>query len=88
MFFFSIVNTLSSKIPVTPNPLLENMYSVNPRNIRFDFKAFNKCQLEQNFGTCKESKGSGTDGIANYFPKIGLPVIITSPFVAYVIFRL
>ena len=86
MFFFSIGNTLSGKIPVTPIALLENLYSVNPRNMRFDFKAFNMCQLEKNFGTCKKSKGSGTDGIANYFLKIGLPVIIASPFVTYVIF--
>ena len=32
-------------------------------------------QLERVFGKFKTSKGSGADGIANYFLKIGLPVI-------------
>ena len=31
--------------------------------------------VRENFGTFKKSKGSGTDGIANHFLKIGLPVI-------------
>ena len=35
-------------------------------------------QLERVFGEFKTSKGSGADGIANYFLKIGLPVIAES----------
>ena len=77
-FFCSIGNTLSDKIPKTSNPLLENEYSVNPQNLRFKFDAINRSQLERVFGNFKTSKGSGPDGIANYFLKIGLPVIAVS----------
>ena len=77
-FFCSIGNTLSDKIPKTSNPLLENEYSVNPQNLRFEFEAINVSQLERVFGKFKTSKGSGADGIANYFLKIGLSVIAES----------
>ena len=77
-FFCSIGNTLSDKIPKTSNPLLENEYSVNPQNLRFKFEAINRSQLERVFGNFKTSKGSCPDGIANYFLKIGLPVIAVS----------
>ena len=66
-FFYSIGNTLCGKVPKTPNPLLENEYSVNPQNLNFEFKEISLCQLKKVFGTLKKSKGSGTDGIANYF---------------------
>ena len=35
-------------------------------------------QLERVFGKFKSSKGSGADGIANYFLKIGIPIIAES----------
>ena len=70
-FFSSIGNTLSGKIPETPNPLLENEYSVNSQNLRFELKGISICQLEKIFNTFKKSKGSGADSIANYFLKIG-----------------
>ena len=66
-FFCSIGNTLSGMIPETPNPLLNNEYSVMPQDLRFEFKAINVCQLEKIFGTFKTSKSSGADGIANHF---------------------
>ena len=74
----SIGNTLSGKIPETPNQLLKNEYSVNPHDLRFEFKAINVCQLEKIFGTFKTSKSSGANGITNHFLKIGLPVISES----------
>ena len=77
-FFCSIGNALSGKIPETANPLLENEYTVNSQNLRFELKAINMCQLEKIFNTFKKSKGSGADGIANYFLKIGLPAVIES----------
>ena len=77
-FFCSIGNTLSGEIPETANPLLENEYTVNSQNLRFELKAINMCQLEEIFNTFKKSKGSGADGIANYFLKIGLPAVIES----------
>ena len=43
IFFCSIGNTLSGKIPETP--LLENKYTVNSQNLCFEFKALNMCQL-------------------------------------------
>ena len=73
--FCSIGNTLSDKIPKTSNPILENKYSVNPQNLRFEFEAINVSQLERVFGKFKTSKGSVADGIANYSLKIGLPAI-------------
>ena len=85
-FFCSIGNTLSDKIPKTSNPLLENEYSVNPQNLRFEFEAINVSQLERVFGKFKTSKGSGADGIANYFLKIGLSVIAES-LVTFLIFQ-
>ena len=78
VFFCSIGNTLSDKIPKTSNPLLENEYSLNPQNLRFEFEAINISQLERVFSKFKTCKGSGADGIANYFLKIGLPVIAES----------
>ena len=77
-FFCSIDNSLSDKIPKTSNLLLENEYSVNPQNLRFEFEAINMSQLERVFGKFKTSKGSGADGIANHFLKIGLSVITES----------
>ena len=77
-FFCNIGKTLSDKIPEVQNPLLENEYSVNPDNLRFEFEAINVSQLERVFGKFKTSKGSGADGIANQFLKIGLPVIAES----------
>ena len=77
-FFCSIGNNLSGEIPETANPLLENEYTVNSQNLRFELKAINMCQLEKIFNTFKKSKGSGADGIANYFLKIGLPAVIES----------
>ena len=79
-FFYSIGSTFSGKIPESPNPLLENEYTVNSQNLRFDFKVISMCQLEKIFDTFEKSKGSGSDGIANYLLKIGLPVIIESLF--------
>ena len=43
-FFCSIENTLSGKIPETPNPLLENECTVKPQDIRFEFKAVDMYQ--------------------------------------------
>ena len=77
-FFVVLANALSDKIPKTSNPLLENEYSVNPQNLRFEFEAINVPQLERVFGKFKTSKGSGADGIANYFLKIGLSVFAES----------
>ena len=77
-FFWSIGNTLSSKIPETPNALSKNNYLAKPQDLRFVFKAINVCQLEKIFGTFKTSKSSGADSIANYFLKIGWPVISES----------
>ena len=72
-FFCSIGNnTLSDKIPESPNPLLENEYTVNSQNLRFEFRAISMCQLEKIFDTFKKSKGFRADGIANYFLNIGL----------------
>ena len=74
----SIGNTLSDKIPKTSNLLLENEYSVNPQNLRFKFNAINRSQLKRVLGNFETSKVSGPGGIANYFLKIGLPVIAVS----------
>ena len=77
-FSCSFGTTLSDKIPKTSNPLLENEFSVNPQNLCFKFEAINMSQIGRVFGNFKTSKGSGPDGIANYFLKMGLPVIAES----------
>ena len=43
--------------------------------MRFEFPAVNTTQVEKVFGKFKKSLGFGTDGIANHFLKIALPVI-------------
>ena len=50
----------------------------HPQNLCFEFEAINVSQLERVFGKFKTSKGSGADGIAYYFLKIGLSVIAES----------
>ena len=75
-FFCSIGNTRSGKIPETANHLLENECTVNSQNLCFELKAIDMCQLEKIFNTFKKSKGSGADGIANYFLKIGQSAVI------------
>ena len=46
--------------------------------MRFEFQAVNITQVEKAFGKFKKSMGFGTDGIANHFLKIALPVISES----------
>ena len=43
--------------------------------MQFEFQAVNITQVEKAFGKFKNSLGFGTDGIANHFLKIALPVI-------------
>ena len=74
-FFCNIGKNLSDKLPQTENPLLESRFSVNEHNLRFEFQAVNIAQVEKVFGKFKKSLGFGTDGIANHFLKIALPVI-------------
>ena len=56
------------------NPLLESRFSGNEHNLRFEFQTLNIAQVEV-FGKFKSFLGFGTDGIANHFLKIALPVI-------------
>ena len=74
-FFCNVGKNLSDKLPQTESPLLENRFSVNKQNLRFEFQAVNITQVEKVFGKFKKSLGFGTDGIANHFLKIALPVI-------------
>ena len=74
-FFCNIGKNLSDKLPQTENPLLESRFSVNEHNLRFEFQTINIAQVEKVFGKFKKSLGFGTDGIANHFLKIALPVI-------------
>ena len=74
-FFCEIGKTLSDKIPQSSNPLLDNDYEVNPISVRFHFEPVSVPQIERVLGKFNTSKGSGPDGLANFFIKIGLPVI-------------
>ena len=74
-FFCNIGKNLSDKLPQTENPFLENRFSVNEQNLRFEFQAVNSAQVEKVFRKFKKSLSFGTDGIANHFLKIVLPVI-------------
>ena len=77
-FFCNIGKNLIDKLPQTENPLLESRFSVNEHNLRFEFQTVNIAQVEKVFGKFKNSLGFGTDGIANHFLKIALPVIVES----------
>ncbi len=77
-FFCNIGNDLSSKIPHKENPLLENEYQINEEKSEFHFQPISIRQVEQVLGKFKSSMGFGTDGIANFFLKVGLPVIAES----------
>ena len=77
-FFCNIGKNLSDKLPQTENPLLESRFFVNEHNLRFEFQTVNIAQVEKVFGKFKNSLGFGTDGIANHFLKIALPVIVES----------
>ena len=74
-FFCNIGRNLSDKLPQTENTLLESRLSANDHNLRFEFQAVKIAQVEKVFGKFKNSLGFGTDGIANHFLKIALPVI-------------
>ena len=81
-FVCEIGKTLSDKIPQSLNPLLDNDHEVNPKSVKFNFEFVNLPQLERVFSKIlvkfDTSKGSGPDGLANFFIKIGLPVIAES----------
>ena len=77
-FFCEIGKTLSDKIPQSSNPLLDNDYEVNPKSVQFHFEPITVPQIEKVLGKFDTSKGSGPDGLANFFIKIGLPVIAES----------
>ena len=77
-FFCEIGKTLSDKIPQSSNPLLDNDYEVNPKSVQFHFEPITVPQIEKVLGQFDTSKGSGPDGLANFFIKIGLPVIAES----------
>ena len=77
-FFCEIGKTLSDKIHQSSNPLLDNDYEVNPKSVKFHFEYMNVPRLERVLGKFDTSKGSGPDGLANFFIKIGLPVIAES----------
>ena len=77
-FFCDIGENLSDKIPEASNPLLSNEYEVNPKSLKFHFEPVSIPQIERVFGKFDTSKGSGPDGLANFFLKIGLPVIAES----------
>ena len=76
--FCEIGKTLSDKIPQSSTPLLDYDYQVNPESVQFRFEHINIPQLERVLGKVDTSKGSGPDGLANFFIKIGLPVIAES----------
>ena len=74
-FFCNTGKNLSDKLPQTENPLLESGFSANEHTLQFQFQAIQTAHVEKVFGKFKKSLGFGTDGIANHFLKIALPVI-------------
>ena len=72
--FCEIGKTLNDKIPQSSNPLIDNDYEINPKSVKFPFEHINVPQLERVLGQFETSKGSGPDGLANFFIKIGLPM--------------
>ena len=62
-FFCTVGEKLSNDIPETENPLLNDEYSVNPKNATFSFAPVTPKQLIETMGKFKTSQGSGLDCI-------------------------
>ena len=66
-------NDLANEIPNTPNPLLNNEYTVNAHESTFRFSEISAHDVTQAMNQMKTTKSSGTDKISSYFLKLAIP---------------
>ena len=74
----SIDNDLANEIPYTPNPLLNNEYTVNAHDSTFRFSEISAHEVTQAMNQMKTTKSVGTDKISSYFLKLAIPYVSKS----------
>ena len=77
-YFCSIGNDLANEIPYTPNPLLNNEYTVNTHESTFRFSEISAHDVAQAMNQMKTTKSVGTDKISSYFLKLAIPYVSKS----------
>ena len=77
-YFRSIGNDLANEIPYTPNPLLNNEYTVNAHESTFRFSEISAHEVTQAMNQMKTAKSVGTDKISSYFLKLAIPYVSKS----------
>ena len=77
-YFCSIGNDLANEIPYTPNPLLNNEYTVNAHESTFRFSEISAHDVAQAMNQMKTTKSVGTDKISSYFLKLAIPYVSKS----------
>ena len=76
--FCSIGIKLNEKIPKIANPLLPGQYPLETPPPSFCCSTIMTDKLSSTLGKMKTSHGSGHDGIASFYLKIALPVVVGS----------
>ena len=76
-YFCSIGNDLGIEIPNTPNPLINNEYTVNAPELTFSFSEISAHDVTQAMNQMKTAKSDGTDKISSYFLKLAIPFVST-----------
>ena len=71
-YFCSIGNDLANEIPYTPNPLLNNEYTVNAHESTFRFSEISAHDVAQAMNQMKAIK------ISSYFLKLAIPYVSKS----------
>ena len=74
----SIGNDLANEIPYTPNPLLNNEYTVNAHKSTFRFSEISAHDVAQAMNQMKTAKSAGTAKISSYFLKLAIPYVSKS----------
>ena len=77
-YFRSIGNDLANEIPYTPNPLLNNEYTVNAHESTFRFSEMSAHEVRQAMNQMKITKSVSTDKISSYFLKLAVPYVSKS----------
>ena len=77
-YFCSIGNDLANEIPNTPNPLLNNEYTVNAHESTFRFSEISAHEVTQAMNQMKTPKCVGTDKISSYFLTLAIPYVSKS----------
>ena len=77
-YFCSIGNDLADEISKTPNPLLNNEYTVNAHESTFRFSEISVHDVAQVMNEMKTAKSVGTDKISSNLLKLAIPSVSKS----------